>query len=102
MLKRTKVNECNRKLGILIGPKVDVAALREYEFELHKMCNLRLDEFELKRKNEKEGHLESLCVAACAIEIAAERIDSKLRTMVINSSNSLIHYSFINGTSEKR
>ena len=49
------------------------------EITWRETCNMSLDDFELYKKNEKEGNIESHCVVAHTVESKAEEIDSKLR-----------------------
>ena len=68
LLKHTKAKGWNRKIGILLGPKPDVALLKEYEKELEDYCKTGLKYFELKRKTEKEGDTESKCIVVYIVD----------------------------------
>ena len=102
MLKRTKTRGWNRKVGLLLGPKVDKASLKDYEEELQESYDISLDDFELRKKTEKEGVTEALCIVIYAVESKAELIDSKLREMAFNNFDTLRYYSYINGSAEER
>ena len=54
LLKRTKAKGWNRKVGMLVGPKPDVAYLKEYENELADYSKISLDYFELKKRRRKK------------------------------------------------
>ena len=81
LLKCTKAKGWNRKIGILLGPKLDVVLLKEYEEELKEYCQIELSVFELKKKLEKEGDKEVRCVVVYTIDTKAEEIDLKLRKL---------------------
>jgi len=87
---------------ILVGPKTDVASLKEYEEELKEYCHTDLSFFELKKKMEKEGDIEARCIVVYAIKEKAEELDLKLRNLVSDRMDTLTYYSFINGSSEQR
>ena len=63
---------------------------------------MNLRNFELKRKNKKEKKLEAKYVVVYAADTEAEQIDLKLRHMVFNKFDTLLHYSHINGTTDKQ
>jgi len=83
-LKRTKAKGWNRKIGMLVGPKTEVANLKEYEQEVEEYSKINLDYFELKKKKEKEGDIEARCIVVYAVENVAEKMDLVLRQMVSN------------------
>ena len=102
ILKRTAAKGWNKKIGMLTGPKATVASLKEYEIELQNAHGISLNDFELKRKIEKEGSIEALCIVVHAIESEAETIDLKLREMILNKVDIVSYFSFINGSSQER
>ena len=102
MLKRTKTRGWNRKVGLLLGPKVDKASLKDYKEELQESYDISLDDFELRKKTEKEGVTEALCIVIYTVESKAEQIDSKLREMAFNNFDTLRYYSYINRSAEER
>ena len=102
LLKRTKAKGWNRKVGMLVGPKPEVASLKEYETELSEYSKIDLDYFELKKKTEKEGEIEAKFIVVYAIEEVAEKFDMALRKMVSERMDNLTYYSFIDGSSDQR
>ena len=64
---------------MLVGPKTEVANLKEYEQEVEEYSKINLDYFELKKKKEKEGDIEARCIVVYAVENVAEKMDSVLR-----------------------
>ena len=102
LLKRTQAIGWNRKIGILAGPKMEVAYLKEYEKELQEYSSIEISYFELKKKVEKEGDIDARCIVVYAIEEKAEELDLKLRNLVTDRMDTLTYYSFINGSSEQR
>ena len=87
---------------MLVGPKTEVANLKEYEQEVEEYSKINLDYFELKKKKEKEGDIEARCIVVYAVENVAEKMDLALRQMVSNWLDNLSYYSFINRSSEQR
>ena len=87
---------------MLVGPKTEVAYLKEYEKELVEYSNVDLRFFELKKKIKKEGEIEARCIVVYAIEEKAEQLDMPLRQLVTNRMDILSYYSFINGSSDQR
>ena len=78
LLKRTTAKGWNRKIGMLAGPKIEVASLKEYEKELQEYSRIGISYFEIKKKVEKEGDVEARCIVVYAIEEKAEEMDLKL------------------------
>ena len=54
LLKRTKEKGWNRKIGMLAGPKTEVAYLKECKKELQEYSNVEISFFELKRRLKKK------------------------------------------------
>jgi len=102
LLKRTQAIGWNRKIGMLAGPKTEVAYLKEYEKELQEYSSIEISYFELKKKVEKEGDIEARCIVVYAIEEKAEELDLKLRNLVTDRMDTLTYYLFINRSSEQR
>ena len=102
LLKRTKAKGWNRKIGILVGPRTEVAYLKEYEKELSEYSKIDIDYFELKKKMEKEGDVEAKCIVVYAVDDVAEQFDLALRNMVSERMDNLAYYSFINGSPDQR
>ena len=102
LLKRTQAKGWNRKIGMLAGPKTEVAYLKEYEKELQEYSSIDISYFELKKKVEKEGDIEARCIIVYTIKEKAEELDLKLRNLVTDRMDTLIYYSFINGSLEWR
>ena len=102
LLKRTTAKGWNRKIGMLAGPKTEVASLKEYEKELQEYSGIGISYFEIKKKVEKEGDVEARCIVVYAIEEKAEEMDLKLRKLVNDRTDTLTYFSFINGSPEQR
>ena len=102
MLKRTKTKGWNCKIRLLLGPKVDKASLKAYEEELRDVHKISLNDFELRKKIEKEKETEAFCIVIYAVESKAEMIDSKLREMVFMNFDNLRYYSCINRSAEEK
>ena len=78
LLKCTKAKGWNRKLGILLGPRAEVASLKEYKNKLVEYCEIDISYFELKKKVEKEGDTSAKYIVVYAVESKAEEMDLKL------------------------
>ena len=102
LLKWTIAKGWNRKIGMLAGPKTEVASLKEYEKELQEYSGIGISYFEIKKKVEKEGDVEARCIVVYAIEEKAEEMDLKLRKLVNDRTDTLTYFSFINGSPEQR
>ena len=71
LLKRIKTKGWNRKIGMLLGPGVEVALLKECEKELVEHYNNDISYFEIKKKVEKGGTSAAKCLVLHAIESKA-------------------------------
>lgn len=102
LLKRIKAKGWNRKIGILLGLRTEVASLKEYEEESQEYYQMDLSIFELKKKIEKEGRIASKCAEVHAIDAKAEKMDSKLRKLSFYKFDALSYYSCINGAKNQQ
>ena len=102
LLKYIKANGWNKKIGMLVGPKPEVASFKEYKQEMKEYSDMDLRFFELKRKTEKEGDIEAKSIVMYVVEEKVEELDMKLYQLISNRFDTLSYYSFINGSSEQR
>ena len=96
-LKRIK-NGWDSKLGFVIGPRVEVASMAEYEKEFAEEYGINREDFEFKKKKEYEKDLESLCMVMYVAEEKKEEINEKMKEMHEDSDNVYEFYSYLTDT----
>ena len=100
-LKRIKTG-WDSKLGFVIGPRVEVALMAEYEKEFAKDYGTNREDFEFRKRKEYEKDLNSLCIVIYIVEEKKEEINDIMKRMDNDKENIYEFYSYLTDTVQDR